>query len=1232
MQTDAAPDWCAVRLGDRVLRTRPALGLLLPDLSENSDSLWMAAVEAAHEEDVNLIALQTGNATQEPDTPLWTLIDSAYVDALIVAPDNLSIPYDQVQAFLARFSPMPVVSLGTLVPGVPSVLSGSRYGMRAVVRHLIEAHGLQRIAYTHGLIGVAWAEARYQGYCDALASAGIPLDPILIVPPTGGNAWFSGDRVLRILLDERGLRPGIDFEAIVMCHDPGARSLIRSLQERGVRVPQDMRVTGYDDLLVAQATSPSITSVNQPQREVARCAIHLALAQLRGRDVPPVTHLSPRLVVRRSCGCGSRAVARVAQPAPADGPDPVRAAFEQIGIDDQAGQDLVSAFDAAVIGAGCTQETQPDVPTFATQWEALLEAHHAADTGVGHAPGERIAGGVSPEGWHAVISALRWRCERVDLGPAARACAETLLHEARAAVEEQYCRLHLAELLHVEEQARALRSLNAGLISTLDLEHSMALLADGLADLHIPAVWLAVREGSPAATRWQRLVLHVRDGQRVAVPPAYARYPITVLLPPELLPQREPYSLVVAPLHFRDVQLGLIILEVGPKEGRLYDELRVELSGILRAHHLYEEALRAQDAAEQANKLKTRLMANVSHELRAPLHVILRQSRVIQSGVAYHGDGDGGAPGSEREILDAIRHIQTNAEYQLRMVNDLLDLSRAEISELTLSLTLIDPRPFLEEVFLNLASLAGQRPAVAWQLKLPAHLPAINADPDRLRQILYNLLSNAARFTEAGHIVLGAESTPSHLHIWIEDTGAGIPEEQQERIFEPFVTGEGRDRRSEGVGLGLTIARRLVALHGGSMALESREVGSGPDHGSTFHVYLPLPSRRRTAVDDRSDEARHRDPVLVFVAAACDEAIEPSPEVIALAETQGLSIYRLQPDEDIDAMLTHVTPLLLAWEGSPAACDLTQLQRLCGHPRLSQVPCIFLGTQAMDTPDDEELVSVGPIHTSAKPVNETTLLGAIAVLGRQEDTRAPATNDAVSSILIVDDDPAARQSLYQIIATNFPTRHIEIAGDGTAGVAAMMRRTPSIVILDLNMPEMNGFEVLDWMRAYPRTRRLPVMILSGRTLTLDDIKRLEQYAHVTLHSKGILSGDETAAALHQALFCADELPTQTSVLVKRAVAYFQQNYDQALTRSMVADEIGVSNDYLSTIFKRELGLTLWDYLNRYRITCARRLLDGSNQTITEVAHAVGFDDPAYFSRIFRRLVGMSPSAYREKTP
>jgi signal transduction histidine kinase len=283
---------------------------------------------------------------------------------------------------------------------------------------------------------------------------------------------------------------------------------------------------------------------------------------------------------------------------------------------------------------------------------------------------------------------------------------------------------------------------------------------------------------------------------------------------------------VVEPLYFQDKSLGYVVFEIGPRDGNTYELLRNNLSSALQGAMLFQEIQQARLDAEKADRIKTRLLANVSHEIRTPLNIIMGYTQNIL-----------GAPEEVSEsLLNDIHQIHGSAEHQLRVINDLLDLSRAEIDELDLSLELLDPHQLLIEAFHGLADQSTSD-GIQWRLDIPKRLPQIRADSLRLRQIFLNLLSNARKYTENGEITLGTEVTPPRIHFWVKDTGLGINREQQERIFKPFVTLEENCRLSGGIGLGLSITRHLVALHGGTMKLDSQ-----PNQGSTFHIYLPLPS------------------------------------------------------------------------------------------------------------------------------------------------------------------------------------------------------------------------------------------------------------------------------------------------------------------------------------------------------------------------------------------------------
>lgn len=674
-------------------------------------------------------------------------------------------------------------------------------------------------------------------------------------------------------------------------------------------------------------------------------------------------------------------------------------------------------------------------------------------------------------------------------------------------------------------------------------------------------------------------------------------------------PLPETHSELALPLITRGEAIGALTIQSSQPGAFAEGDIAVfqivanQLANAIENARLFQETQQARLAAEKADQIKTRLLANVSHELRTPLNIILGYSQDALGTLSPYGITP------PQALLDDLEHIRSSADHQLRVINDLLDLSRAEIDELDLYLELLDPRPLLQDAFQSMAHSAPEQ-SVAWQLQLPDRLPLILADPVRIRQVLLNLLSNARKFTDQGQVILGVQVEPPHLHLWVQDTGAGISPDLQERIFEPFVTAEHAGRRPAGIGLGLSITRRLVALHNGSMKLESQ-----PGRGSTFHVYLPLPN----LADKTAPVIPPTQPVLLLITAAD----QPAPELIELSRCRGLAIQRLRASDDpstssgqsLEMMLLNVRPAALAWDlASASPGDWALVRRLRNHPSLSQSPFILYGHSESVQP------SGGLTGVMVKPTSASTLLDMINALCPQTRT---------GPILIVDDDPAARQAHQEVIAQGLPGFPIRAVNDGAAALAAMQAQTPSLVVLDLMMPELDGFDVLDRMRADPRTGAVPVVILTSKVLNLDDIKRIERHTRVVVQSKGILADDEIIAALHRALFGAEALPPQTSALVKRAVAYIHQNYARPLARWEIAEAIGVSENYLSRVFNQELGLSPWDYLNRFRISQAKEMFRRTQGSVKSVAGQVGFKDQKYFSRVFHKLTGLSPNEYRE---
>ncbi len=289
---------------------RPTLGYLGGSMVVEQP--WQAGLlDAARDRALNLIifsggVLESPNPIEAQRSRIFELAGPENIDGLIVSSDFLGhyAGAEKIKHFCARYHPLPLVKYEPLVEGFPTLLFDFYQGMYDLVSHLIETHGLTRIAYITGPPQSRSIRDRFQAYQDALHAHALPYDATLVV--TGSISAASGEEAVGILLDERKLQPGVHIQAIVGFYDSIAASALQALQARGVAVPDAIAVAGFDDDEIAFATNPRLTTVRLPFYAIGRWGVETLATMLEGNLVPEVTSLSASLVIRRSCGCQRR--------------------------------------------------------------------------------------------------------------------------------------------------------------------------------------------------------------------------------------------------------------------------------------------------------------------------------------------------------------------------------------------------------------------------------------------------------------------------------------------------------------------------------------------------------------------------------------------------------------------------------------------------------------------------------------------------------------------------------------------------------------------------------------------------------------------------------------------------------------------------------------------------------------------------------------------------------------
>jgi signal transduction histidine kinase/DNA-binding response OmpR family regulator len=500
-----------------------------------------------------------------------------------------------------------------------------------------------------------------------------------------------------------------------------------------------------------------------------------------------------------------------------------------------------------------------------------------------------------------------------------------------------------------------------------------------------------------------------------------------------------------------------------------FNQMALQLSG---AYQTLEEKVSQRtselQAANQelarANKLKSEFLANVSHELRTPLSAIIGFSQILLDGI----DG----PVNEEQQQD-ISQVNKSGQSLLALINQILDLSKIEAGKMELSLERVDLPALISSVLDSISPLA-QAKGLRIDTRFAPGLPALEADAGRLKQIVINLLSNAVKFTERGHIEILAQPSGRMVRIAVKDTGIGISAESQKVIFEEFVQGDGSStRRHGGTGLGLSIVRRLVEMHGGAITVLSE-----PGLGSTFTFTVPAWASGQAALGATQRRPLRRPNQGLPGAAIL--VVDDDPSVRQLIsrhlEQEGWKTVQASNAADAMQLAREIRPMLITLDiMMPDASGWWVLEKLKEDPLTAGIPVLVVTIV-----EDQRLVfALGASDYLGKPYDRGALIAKIHRLLPTLDGKR---------VLVVDDDPEARTMLGKILTEE--RAEVVGAASGDEAMAMIAQSPPDLVLLDLMMPGMSGFEMVARLRAQPAAAGIPVMIVSAKELTAEDVLTL----------------------------------------------------------------------------------------------------------------------------------------------
>ena len=585
---------------------RLTIGYLPVSIGSLGQPMLAGMVDVARERDVNLICFPGGSLLDPAGywaqhNIVYELANAENVDGVVSWASQIGtyLTVDEIRALHDRYRPLPVVTIGRTVEGFPGVLIDNHGGMREAVSHLIEVHGCRRLAFIRGPESHLYAQERYRAYTETLEAHGLPVDSNLITPP---SSWgpATGREAMHLLLDERGLRPHTDLQAIVSVSEDTLFGALEVLLARGIQVPGDVAVVGFDDTILSQTNLPPVTTVASSFYETGRQAAKTVLALMQGEQVPGETIVPSKLVVRQSCGCLDPAV--------------TQAAVDPVKVRGKTSESVLASRRDQVLSA-MAQAVGESSRNVVVGWEKRLWDGFVGEL-KGKSPGlflrrldevlrQAVAASGDVSAWQGAVLALRRQTLPYLDGEALRR-AENLWQQARVMIGETSRRAQAYQQLQIDRRTEILREIEVALVTTFDLAGLMDVLAQSLPRLGIPSCYLSLYEDPqpyqypqprPSGPGWCWPTTG-RDAPSWSLPGW--RFRSNQLVPEEMWPQERSFRFIVEPLYFQEHQLGLVLFEVGPREVDVYEALRVQISSALQGALLTQERERAKAALEKA--------------------------------------------------------------------------------------------------------------------------------------------------------------------------------------------------------------------------------------------------------------------------------------------------------------------------------------------------------------------------------------------------------------------------------------------------------------------------------------------------------------------------------------------------------------------------------------------------------------------------------------------------------
>ena len=509
-----------------------------------------------------------------------------------------------------------------------------------------------------------------------------------------------------------------------------------------------------------------------------------------------------------------------------------------------------------------------------------------------------------------------------------------------------------------------------------------------------------------------------------------------------------------------------------------------DISGLIEKQAELEVA---REGADTANEAKSRFLASMSHELRTPLNAIIGYSEMLIDDAQDAED--------DTNIAD-LERIKSSGQHLLALINDILDLSKIEAGKMEIYTERFAIAPLIEDVAATIRPIIDKN-ANTLTTQINASIIEIETDKTKLRQNLFNLLSNAAKFTTGGKIELIVDETANTIDFTIRDDGIGMTADQKGRLFEAFMQADSSTTRNYGgTGLGLAIVKQFTEMVGGSV-----DVMSEPGKGSAFKLSFP----KQMSIDD-SDMATRQSVKANGRILVIDDDQKARQAMTDLLDAEGyISIMARDAHSGLKLAAEHRPDAIILDIIMPGQDGWFVLNALKKDPELCEIPVIL----ATVLGDRDMGLAFGAVDHLTKPINAQRLVDTLSAYAGSSNREA----------LVVDDDPASRALFRRILVREGWT--VREASDGVRALAQLEVKLPTIMVLDLMMPNLDGFETLRAVRESEKFQALPVIIATSKDLTRDEMDWLQSNARDVV-IKGQTGRSDLMAAIRRTLSSADE--------------------------------------------------------------------------------------------------------------